>query len=228
MPFDSTTLSYAEAIEIIGGLSTPSKMPWYGWSIDASECVTGSKLREVEGSICSLCYACKGYYVMPVVKNAMQRRLKALDHPRFVEAFVTVLNSKYEKGRKTYGDAKIKENRFRWHDSGDLQNEAHLEKINRIAELTPRILHYLPTKEAGIVSRVRKKIGDFAPNLFVKLSHSMIGETFQVRPQGMPITTSGRDDDPAIFQCPALRYQGNKCLDCAKCWTDSDINYPVH
>ena len=57
MPFDGTALSYDSAYEIIGGLSSPSKMPWYGWSISAYRCKTGGKLREVENSTCSHCYA---------------------------------------------------------------------------------------------------------------------------------------------------------------------------
>lgn len=82
MPFDThgRTLSFAEAYAIIGGLSNPSKMPWYAWSISAKHCITGSKLREVAGSTCSHCYACKGFYPLPIVQDAMERRRQALIH----------------------------------------------------------------------------------------------------------------------------------------------------
>lgn len=215
MPFDAkTTLSFDEAYEIIGGLSDPSKMPWKAWSISAKLCKTGGKLRKVKGSVCEKCYAHKGFYPMPNVQNAMERRLKGLDHPLFVDAFVTVLEHLY-KG----------EDRFRWHDSGDVLNEDHLRKIVNIARRLPYIRFYLPTKETGLVG----KFGAFPPNLFVKISHPLVGETFGDRsPKGLSYTTCGRDDDETMFQCPAKKHQGNKCLDCDKCWTSANINYPIH
>lgn len=216
-------LDYNQALSIIGNLSTPSKMPWYGWSIPAkTHCKTGGKLAEQPGTICSLCYAAKGFYVMPNTKKALNRRFEALDHPLFVTAFALVLNTLRSRQRKD-------ENRFRWHDSGDLQNVEHLRKINQIALLTPTVEHFLPTKEAGMVSKFLKEGNSFAPNLHVKISHPMIGGTFSDKPpMGMSYTTAGRDDDSSMFQCPALRKQGNKCRDCRACWTSANINYPVH
>lgn len=211
-------MTYADAWRTIGGLSTPSKMPWYGWSTSAWECDTGSKLREIEGSVCSSCYARKGNYIWKVVQAAHERRLEAISDPRFVEAFVLVLTTLYKRG-------KGRENRFRWHDSGDLQSLEHFRKIIRIAELTPFLEHFLPTKEAKIVNRYR---GSIPPNLHVKLSHPMMGKKFSRRPNGFSFTTVGLDDDPDLFQCPAKRLQGNKCLDCRACWTDANINYPRH
>ena len=37
----------------IGTLSNPSKMPSYAWGIPIEYCVTGSKLAEIEGTICN-------------------------------------------------------------------------------------------------------------------------------------------------------------------------------
>lgn len=209
-------LSVKEALEIVGGLSNPSKMPWYGWSIPASACHTGSKLRQVEGSVCAKCYAHKGYYPFPRVQNALQRRLKALDHPQFVDAFVVVLTELF-KG----------EDRFRWMDSGDLQSVEHLEKIVAIARRTPFIRHWISTKEAGIVSAFLKH-NSLPDNLVVRISHPMVGQTWDKAPLGLPFATVGRDDDQALFQCPALRHQGNKCHACDACWRGENVNYPLH
>lgn len=217
----ASPLSFNEAWEIIGGLSNPSKMPWYGWSISAKACITGSKLRETPGSTCSKCYAHKGFYTMPKVKRALDRRLKALDHPQFVQAFALVLNTLYDKNGG-------KEDRFRWHDSGDLQNVEHLRKIVQICNLTPRIRHYLPTREPWIVAGFKRNGGVIPSNLFLKISHPMIGGTFDKPPMGLSYTTVGNDSDNQVFQCPALRYQGNKCRSCDRCWTSSNINYPLH
>ena len=64
-----------EALEIVGGLSKPSKMPGWSYGLPAKECKTGSKLRKVPGSTCFDCYALKGCYVFKVVQDAQYRRL---------------------------------------------------------------------------------------------------------------------------------------------------------
>ena len=40
-------MNITTALEIVGGLSSPSKMPCHGYSIPAQKCMTGSKLRNV-------------------------------------------------------------------------------------------------------------------------------------------------------------------------------------
>jgi len=42
-PVDTTPLTCKTALELIGGLSHPSKMPWWDWSTPASACITGGK-----------------------------------------------------------------------------------------------------------------------------------------------------------------------------------------
>ena len=64
-----------EAKEITGGLSKPNKMPGPAYNLPARACLTGQKLVKVPGSTCSGCYALKGRYRFPNVKDAMQRRL---------------------------------------------------------------------------------------------------------------------------------------------------------
>src|SRR5690242_14227789 len=98
----------------VGGLSNPSKMPGYGYSIPAKDCITGSKLRKVDGSTCSACYALKGRYVFPNVLAAMERRLASLDKPDWAYVMGELINRK------------SKQPFFRWHDSGDLQSVKHL------------------------------------------------------------------------------------------------------
>lgn len=220
------TLQLAE--EIVGGLTRTSKMPWYSWSISALDCITGSKLRKVKGSVCSKCYACKGCYVFPVVKEAHKTRLQCLDDPRYVDAMMFLLNSKYYNSRSTYTKDKktVPENRFRWFDSGDLQSVDHLRKIVAIAEGVPFVDFWLPTKEATMVSKYLKSGGVIPKNLTIRISNPMIGETFKSRPMGLPFSTVGVKD--AKDNCPAYQ-QGGKCLDCRKCWDkDVDTNYPLH
>lgn len=215
------------ALELIGGLSRPSKMPWWSWSTPASACITGGKLAKQSGTVCSGCYALKGFYMFPAAQNAMARRLAASTHPRFVEAFILVLNQLWLKTRKRRDDG-MTENRFRWFDSGDLQSVEMLERINNIASATPQIQHWLPTREAKIVQVFLAKHGDFAPNLCVRLSVALVGSLPSRRPQGLPFATVGVES-PDVPQCPSLKYQDNQCKQCDKCWDrKTDINYPLH
>ena len=100
-----------EASKITGGLSAPGKMPEGSYNLPASACQTGAKLAQVPGTPCHGCYALKGRYRFPNVKNALARRLKSLDHPQWVEAMTVLV-----KGKK----------HFRWHDSGDVQSVDHM------------------------------------------------------------------------------------------------------
>ena len=80
-----------EAREITGGLSKPSKMPGPAHNLPAVACKTGAKLAQIPGSVCSGCYALKGRYRFNNVQAALQRRLKALEHPQWVEAMVQLI-----------------------------------------------------------------------------------------------------------------------------------------
>lgn len=221
-------MNYADALVTIGGLAKPSKMPWWGWSISAVDCITGSKLAQGEGTVCSDCYALKGRYLFPNVKVAHDRRLAASHHPDFVDAFVIVLDNLYRRTRKRRDNGEV-ENRFRWFDSGDLQSVDLLEKINQIATRTPNLAHWLPTREVSIVDEFAKKGNSLAPNLTVRISAPLIGETFKKRPAGLPVATVGMPGSTGAHDCQALASQGNQCLDCDRCWSKGqDINYPLH
>ena len=188
-----------EALKIIGGsLSKPSKMP--GWSIGlpAKECKTGSKLRKIEGSTCYDCYALKGCYVFKVVQDAQYRRLAAIKDPQWVTAMAHLINSK-------------KPDVFRWHDSGDVQDLDHLQKIYEVCRLSPDVKHWMPTREAW----VKDHLASCPDNLIIRLSAPMVD---QAAPDSWPhtstVVTSGRT-------CPAPD-QGNQCKDCRACW-DKDV-----
>lgn len=221
-------MDYKEAWTLIGGLSAPSKMPWYGFSISAHRCITGSKLRKVENSTCSFCYALRNRYLFPNVQNAMERRFVGLSNPLWEDAFVKVLTQLYYKGKKTYlfNGKQVKENRFRWHDSGDVSSLDHLTKINNIALRTPFLRHWLPTRETAILKQWK---GDFAPNLNIRFSVPMIGAKLNRVVLELTQSTVGRDTDKTVYHCVAPK-QNNHCLDCSACWTKSipAVNYKLH
>ena len=131
-----------EATAITGGLSKPNKMPGPSINLPASQCITGAKLVNVQGSTCSGCYALKGRYRFQNVKDAMARRLAKLHDPRWVEAMVTLID---------------KQPVFRWHDSGDLQSVQHLKNIFEVCHATPGTAHWYPrAKQDFYVSWILK------------------------------------------------------------------------
>ena len=141
-----------EASKITGGLSAPGKMPEGSYNLPATACQTGQLLAKVKGTPCSGCYALKGRYRFPNVKDALDRRLKSLTHPRWVEAMAVLI-----KGKK----------HFRWHDSGDIQSVDHLKKIFEVCLKTPATLHWLPTQE-----RKYLPLGSYPKNLVIRLSNA--------------------------------------------------------
>jgi hypothetical protein len=204
----NTCLCSACARTLVGGLSKPSKMPCPSYSIPATACKAGAQLVKLPGSVCHGCYALKGMYRFPVVKTALERRLASLEHPQWVDA-MTVLISR--TGSKW----------FRWHDSGDIQDAEHLQKIFEVARRLPHVRFWLPTRERGIVARTLR-LSVCPPNLAIRISATMI--------DGPPLKdalTSTVVSRGAT--CPA-HLQGNKCLDCRACWDKSiqNIAYNLH
>ena len=111
-------------------------MPGFAYGIPAAECKTGAKLRLIPNSVCAGCYALKNNYVrFPAIVQAQYKRLESIQDPRWVEAMAVVINSQAVSKHKV----------FRWHDSGDVQDETHLEKIFEVCRLTPLTRHWLPT-----------------------------------------------------------------------------------
>ena len=193
-----------EAERITGGLSAPGKMPEGSYNLPASACQTGAKLRLIPDTPCYKCYAFKGNYVRyPAVQKALQRRLKSLDHPQWVEAMTVLV-----KGQK----------HFRWHDSGDIQSVEHLKKIFEVCKRTPDTKHWLPTQE-----RKYLPMGSYPDNLVIRLSNAK-NNTKPGNAWSHWSTVVDSDGD-----CPASK-QGNVCGTCRRCWSRDvkHVTYPKH
>ena len=195
-----------EAKAITGGLSAPSKMPGPAYNLPATACITGAKLVKVPGSVCAGCYALKGRYRFTNVQQALRRRLESLDKPYWIHAMVVLID------KAPY---------FRWHDSGDLQGAWHLKNIFEVCKRTPDTMHWLPTRETGILKLMDPAI--VPPNLIIRLSGHMInGKNSTFWPWTSTVSTEGKT-------CPA-QDQGNQCRNCRACWdrTISNVTYPKH
>jgi hypothetical protein len=202
-----------DAENVVGGLSNPSKMPCSGYSLPASECKMGNLMSKNPNTICAKCYAKKGMYRFGNVKRALARRLESLKDPRWVSAM------SYLIGGMEY---------FRWHDSGDVQDMNHFRMIVQVVKNTPNTLHWLPTREYGLVSEYVKTYGAFPENLIVRLSASKFNGVAPVAlAESLGVYVSGAS--ATDYNCRAPK-QNNACGDCRMCWNKNvfQVNYKKH
>ena len=203
-------MNLKEAKEITGGLSSPSKMPGYAYNLPAPMCITGRTLVDVIGSVCEGCYALKGRYRFPNVKDALNRRLNSLTHPQWIEA-MTFLISHYSK----------KVPFFRWHDSGDLQGADHLKNIFAVCRSTPSVQHWMPTREAKLLTLMDPAV--VPKNLIIRMSSHMIDQgPVKFWPHTSTVVKAGKT-------CPAQE-NNNQCGSCRSCWNKEipNVAYPLH
>jgi hypothetical protein len=220
-------LTVKRAEEIIGGkLGTTGKMPCRTYGLPAAECQTGSKLREIPGTVCGGdpargikgCYAYKrGQYIGGTVV-AQYRRLNTINDPEWVDAMVHLI------GRQSPAY-------FRWHDSGDIQSVAHLDKIVEVARRLPTTKFWLPTQERKYVREWRKLHGAIPANLCIRVSAVMLGVhvgAYQNDPE-LASSMVVESDSPTAFNCPS-RHTEDMCGECRACW-DRDVKlvaYHLH
>ena len=174
----------SEAWDLVGGLSKPSKMPGWAYGLPAKECKTGSKLPKVIVSVCYNGSALKGCYVYKVVQEAQYRRLASSKHELWTGAMALLINSKKSK-------------EFRWHDSGDVQDEDHLMKIFSVAKLTPQVQHWMPTREAW----TKHFLPECPDNLVIRFSMPMINQAAAGGWSNTSTVTSAHSSD----NCAAFR-----------------------
>src|SRR5262245_56757023 len=209
--------------EYVEGLSNPSKMPGFGYSLPAADCQVGTRLRDVDGSTCQHCYAFeRGRYGIPKVTSALKRRLAAITKEHWVPAMTELINRRASKCDV-----------FRWHDSGDLQSVEHFRRICAVAEGSPDVRHWLPTREYRYVSEFVTAGGIIPKNLNVRLSAHMIGGNVPTFPRLKGLVTISTVSDGETFtdahQCPAPQ-QGNHCGGCRACWDKNvpHVDYHLH
>jgi hypothetical protein len=195
-----------EARRITGGLSAPGKMPGSSYNLPAVNCLTGSKLVQIAGSVCAGCYALKGRYRFTNVKQALARRLASLGHPDWVKAMTVLI-----KGQAVH----------RWHDSGDIQSVDHLKAIFEVCKNTPETRHWLPTREARFLRLMDPEV--IPKNLLIRFSSHMVNQgPVSWWPWTSTVSTTTKT-------CPA-KDQGNECKSCRACWSREvpNVTYPKH
>ena len=203
-------------------LSKASKMPCQSYSLPAQECKTGSKLRKVEGSTCSKCYALKGRYLFPSVKDTRYHNF----------AHINMCEHDMEARQDWIDQLVIAacDRFFRWFDSGDLQGVWMLEMLAGVAKAAPWCQFWLPTREHAMVTDYLLEHGSFPINMIVRLSAHMLDKPITInkamQEAGVLSSTAGNVEGK---QCDSRERKG-KCGPCRACWNRdvASVNYPLH
>lgn len=213
-------MSRWQAWQIVGGLSRPSKMPCFAWGIPAETCRVGSQIANVSNSVCHSCYALKGFFRTPKVKQAYQRRLDASSNPEWVTAMIKLVYWQAAETGEPY---------FRWFDSGDLQSVEMLQQIATVAKHTPEIRHWLPTREYRIVTTFLAQDA-FPPNLTVRVSAHLVDASPPKLSELPTSTVHSCSADPVGHVCPAPEQKPANCGGCRSCWDVEveNVSYPLH
>ena len=138
-------------------LTNTGKMSNGSFGFSASNCNAGGYLKKLANSICSICYGDKGCYAFKNYKTKSKRTIESLSKTFWKEAMLFIIKHKEFK-------------EFRWFDNGDLQSDKMLRDIFYIAEHTPDVKHWLPTKEYRMVRRVIEGGLHKPDNLDIRLS----------------------------------------------------------
>lgn len=211
-------MSKNQGATVCGSLSVTSKMPCKSYSLPTEACITGYAMSKIKGSICASCYADKGNYARYAnnIKPAQFARLDSINSEYWVSGMVALI------GTDKY---------FRWHDSGDLQSVDHLEKIASVAIATPDCIHWLPTREYGIIKDFIAKHGKLPDNLIVRLS-AMYPDKPVIIPKSLQgvknIAMSNVHTVAPIGNACVAPKQGGECKDCRACWSNETVSYAMH
>lgn len=209
-----------------------SKMPGTSFAISAKRCNVGSRLVKVKGSTCEKCYALRLQKLRPSVDKGWETNyVKATSMIRDnMQQWVDSLVFQILRAGEEY---------HRWFDSGDLSSIDMLRAIVKVAEATPHVKHWLPTREVQIVRDYAVLYGLFPSNLVVRVSAPMVDQkplTFRhtstvhnKKPSRIHVSATGDAHLNFGHVCPAST-QGNKCGSCRACWNPEvkNVSYPLH
>ena len=227
MSENKITLKHAK--QVTGGIGFTTKTG-FSYGLPARKaCRVGSRLSKEKGSACFGCYARGGNYAYPSVKTAHDNRLGSIRKLKdttfrslWVQCMVLMINNVAKKHDKSMYF-------FRLHDSGDLRDVNHLKAIAEVAEATPEVKHWLPTKEVGVV-RDFLKTESIPENLNVRLSAYFVDKPADFD-LDLPVAVVYTDSVDGAHVCPAIQnHKGCHGNGCRACWSKSvkTVGYQKH
>jgi hypothetical protein len=218
--------SLAEAREAGAVSIRNSKMPGSSFATSAFACHVGSRLAEVEGSVCHACYARRIEQFRGNVKVAWTRNLSlardmiASDPERWAALIAHQVNGYAMLSGEPW---------HRWFDGGDIDSLPMLRAICRVCELTPNVRHWLPTREIATVRAFLAAGGIVPPNLVLRVSSPMVDDGPLSGWSHTSTVHKARALGPGEVACEA-RTRGNVCGPCRACWSPDvkSVSYPKH
>jgi hypothetical protein len=107
-----------------------------------------------------------------------------------------------------------------------------------VAEATPKVRHWIPTREYADVVEFLRAGGKIPPNLAVRLSAHYVGHPAELPPEldRFPTSTTHRKGKaPPIKRkgaivCHAIDAEVNMCRNCRACWDTrvTNVSYRMH
>jgi hypothetical protein len=227
-------------------LTSTTKMPSKSWSMPAGKsCPSafygeGGRKSPDKNTICGNCYAAKGFYVWPVVRNAQEKRFQwaiqcsvnPTRHDEFVQVMTDAITHEAKrqerKYKKLHGNLDGFQPVFRVHDSGDLFSPAYVRLWIRVCLNLPGVKFWIPTRQYRAKGlEMQATLLDLAclPNVSLRPSALYFNDAAPIV-LGMAAGTTASND--GSFTCPAPT-QGGKCLECRACWSkDIVVSYAKH
>ena len=188
------------------------------WSLQALDTCPGSiESPGVLVDACKGCYATTGHYAMPNVKAPREHNRLDWQRLDWCDNMVEEL---------------LRDEYFRWLDSGDLYTLALAEKVLEVMQRTPWVKHWLPTRMYKF-PKFRQVLDAMQalPNVSVRFSADSVTGEYIEGLHGSVIGPSAETFQarPGVSLCQAYEHEG-RCNGCRACWNKSIdlISYPAH
>ena len=150
------------------------------------------------------CYACKGNWLFPNVKNSLQQNLEAYkeNHTLFFESVA----------------AQTALVRFcRWHSSGDIVDMQYFKGMCKVARKNKETHYLCFTKKYEIINEFLSKGKRIPKNLSIVFS--AWSDWLPENPYNLPMTyVYGKEFNNELIPKDAIPCSG-KCENCQACWT---------
>lgn len=154
-------------------LANTTPMPSKSTSLPTQMCATGRHLKNDPDSTCFGCYA-EGFTYN--ADNTARRQIQSY-HDMLQDPINYHLQLASQVPNESHEGLPV----FRHLDSGDLHSPEHLAMLLDMATLTPDIIHWIPTREFGMVNRLLAARGyahdALPPNVRLRMSMPFRNQT---------------------------------------------------
>lgn len=159
------------------------------------------KMRQVENSVCSKCYAAQYESFRPTLVTALHRNM-FLTEREITQRETPVINAQI----------------FRFDSYGELHNRVHFENLIRICEYNPETIFTLWTKRKDVVHSVLKQ-RDKPTNLILIYSSAYLDKSVRVPKNFDKVFTVHSKNSTTDINCHG------SCNTCRLCYSHNSVRY---